>query len=862
MRWQFHYLVIPVLVSALLLFVVATYAWRRRSTPGAGWFAAGMFCIACWSLFYALEMSSAELTAKLGFARIQTLCFFPLSVCWLAFALQYAGLGNGLTRRRLALLFVVPVLTMLAAVTNVGGLYWKSVTLVANPSFPFLKTVTGPANWIQSTYDYTLILIGLLLVLWKLFTSAQVYWGQAAALFVGILLPFLADIAGTFGLNPVPYLNLTPFAFSVTGLVLSLGMFRYGLLNIVPMAHDAIIQGLSDGVIVLEVQGRIVALNPAAERITGQAAEAVFGKRLTQVLPELGATATGAGILAAPQQELRVGSGPEQRIYEIRVSPLYDRRHQLTGGVVLLHDVTDHWAREEELRQAKEVAEAANRTKSAFLANMSHELRTPLNAIIGYSEMLRDEAEEIGQDEFIPDLQKIQTAGKHLLALINDILDLSKIEAGKMELYVESFELTGVVHDVVNTVQPLVQKNSNTLQVEMAGDLGTMHSDLTRVRQVVFNLLSNACKFTDHGTVTLAVKREAVSGQDWVVIQVMDTGIGMTPEQIDRLFREFTQADVSTTRKYGGTGLGLAISQRLCQMMGGNVTVDSVPGQGSTFTLRLPAQVHTGGDEPSSPLRAEVPVVPGDAPLVLVVDDDPTVHDLMQRYLSKEGYRVVCAASGQEGLHLAQKLRPDAITLDVMMPSMDGWAVLTALKADPDLAPIPVVMLTIVDNKNLGFALGAADYLTKPIDRVRLASVLRRYRSDRSRQPALVVDDDPTARQMLRQMLERDGLSVVEAENGWVGLQRVADSHPQLVLLDLMMPEMDGFGFLSELRRRQEGRNLPVIVLTAKDLTNEDRQRLQGSVERVLQKGACSLETLLQEVHDLMAVHVRPPGAA
>jgi GAF domain-containing protein/DNA-binding response OmpR family regulator/anti-sigma regulatory factor (Ser/Thr protein kinase) len=496
--------------------------------------------------------------------------------------------------------------------------------------------------------------------------------------------------------------------------------------------------------------------------------------------------------------------------------------------------------------------ELADRHKSEFLANMSHELRTPLNAIIGYSEMLQEDAADLGAEQFTDDLKRINAAGKHLLELINAVLDLSKIEAGKMELYLESFDVAGLVRDIAAVIQPLAAKNGNRLEVHCPEGTGTMRADLTKVRQALFNLLSNACKFTDRGTVTLAVSRETGDGPDSLVFRVSDTGIGMTAEQLARLFEAFSQADAATTRKYGGTGLGLALSRRLCRMMGGDVTVDSEAGRGSTFTIRLPAQVAEAVQEPVAP-AGPADRVPTGIGTVLVIDDEVAVRDLMQRFLTKEGFRVVTAHGGEEGVRLAREVRPDAITLDVMMPGMDGWAVLSVLKADPAVADIPVIMLTIVDDRNLGYALGASDYLTKPIDRERLVTVLTQYRRD---QPVLVVDDDAALRQLLRRMLEPEGYTVVEAENGRVALELLRDMTPSVILLDLMMPEMDGFEFVAEFRRHEAGRAIPIVVVTARDLSREDRERLNGHVERILQKGTHDRERLLAEVRELVAASV------
>jgi CheY-like chemotaxis protein/anti-sigma regulatory factor (Ser/Thr protein kinase) len=377
--------------------------------------------------------------------------------------------------------------------------------------------------------------------------------------------------------------------------------------------------------------------------------------------------------------------------------------------------------------------------------------------------------------------------------------------------------------------------------IDCAPDLGTIHADQTRFRQALLNLASNANKFTENGTVTIAARAQQLDGCERITIAVTDTGIGMTEEQMGRLFQEFSQADASTSRKYGGTGLGLAISRHFCRLMGGDITVESKPGEGSTFTIRLPRIVQSV--EPLMP-RGESearagPIHPiaeeAEEPLILVVDDDATVRELVVRHLERAGFAVVTARGGQEGLRLVRELRPAAVTLDIMMPDLDGWTVLAAIKGDPALADIPVVLMSIVDQKNRGYALGAAEYLVKPVDRAKLVETLRTICGATAGR-ALLVDDDELVRRSVRQALEPLGWNVSEAENGRVAVDSLTAAQPDVIILDLMMPTMDGFEFMEQLRGRPDWQDIPVVVITAKDLTDEDRDRLNGGVERIIQK--------------------------
>ena len=639
----------------------------------------------------------------------------------------------------------------------------------------------------------------------------------------------------------------------------TLGLFRDSLKERDRLAAEAeaqrktiaaAIATISEGFVLYDSEDRIVLFNEQFRDIYPGIADIIkpgttFGQVLEAVisrsLVDLGSQSPQDWIAERKARREHSGGFAEYR-YGGRFVRISERRIQGGGTVAVYSDITELRRQNLELEEAREQSEVANRTKSQFLANMSHELRTPLNAIIGYSEILQEDAADSDQEQLVPDLKKIEGAGRHLLGLINDILDLSKVEAGKMDVFIEEIDISSLLDEVKSIITPLVAKNGNKLELRLADHIGSMRTDRTKVKQCLLNVLSNASKFTQDGKLTVGVERRGTD-RSIVQITISDTGIGMSEEQLGRLFQAFSQADASTTKKFGGTGLGLAITRHFCRLLGGDVTVASQVGEGSTFTIVLPDQA-LQPDQSTAPAEAALELPRANSAdaaeavvTVLVVDDDPAARDLLTTNLGREGYRTVQARGGDEALELARKLHPDAITLDVLMPKKDGWAVLGALKADPDLCDIPVIMVTVAPDRGIGLSLGAAEVMTKPVDRAALTALLRQLLSRDG--PILVVEDDLATRETVRHTIEKMGLTAAEVTNGRLALRWLAENPaPALILLDLMMPEMDGFEFLDTFNSRADWRHVPVVVMTAKHLTMAERGLLSGQGRSVIKKGA------------------------
>ena len=500
-------------------------------------------------------------------------------------------------------------------------------------------------------------------------------------------------------------------------------------------------------------------------------------------------------------------------------------------------------ARTSEMETSRDEARDANAEKTRFFANMSHELRTPLNAILGYGEMLAEDCEDLGYDDLLPDLKKITSAGSHLLSLINNILDISKIEAGRMELYLTSFEIEGMVDTIKDVTGPLAASNDNGFKVNLQDALGSMTQDETKIRQCLTNFLSNGFKFTSNGTVTLDVDTFVEEDIEMIRFAVTDTGEGMSEEGLSKVFREYEQAERSTSAKHGGTGLGLPITKKLAEMMGGDVIVTSELGVGSVFTLYVPRECPQDYDEVEG--GNSIDNLTEEEKIVVLIDDDVAMHDLIRRTLSKIGLKLVGAVDSEKGMQIVREMKPKLLLLDVLMPGRDGWSILKECKSDPELKDMPVVMVSQLSQDVLSQSLGADDYLTKPINRdLFLETVSRLIAVADPDGTVLIIDDDADVRDLLSRMLSDAGFKFDTAKDGKEGLEKL-DKNPNLIVLDLEMPRMDGFEFLENyMKEVNETERAPVLVYSGKDLTEVQREMLEKNVAGMVKKDEVSMDEL------------------
>lgn len=623
------------------------------------------------------------------------------------------------------------------------------------------------------------------------------------------------------------------------------------------------------GIALLDGKRQVASMNATFGDMIG--ARSRTDVKVSQISPELakyvdstlgggsGTARNGSDPQSVDELEFEVSVGNQLKAFKYAVFPVTltdnEGRFQRGAGVVL-SDITQQREWEEDLQAARDAAEGANRAKSAFIANMSHELRTPLTAVLGYCELVEEDLRDLGEERVLSDLNKISINAKHLLGLINDVLDLSKIEAQKMDVNSVEFTVSSLLSEVEAATGSLIAKKNNTLELSAGSDF-TMQTDDLKLKQILLNLISNAAKFTENGKITLNVDKQDSAAGPLAVFKVVDSGIGMTPEQVAGLFQRFVQADETTTRKYGGTGLGLALTRALAIMLGGKIEVASEQGKGTTFTLSVPAvfharevdlnEVHGAADHKheQADLRA------GQPGTVLVVDDDPSARDLLTRHLTSEGFSVVTASTGTEALESLQRQKPVAVLLDVMMPGMDGWHVLKSIRENPETEKLPVIMQTVLDDTRIAYALGANSYLKKPVRRADLVEALGSAVSAPKGKHVLIVDDDVEASRRLQVMLKRDGWIVDHATDGAMGLERIKAQAFDLVLVDLVMPGMDGHALVREIRADSSFDKVTIVIMTAQDINTDAVRKLKKSTSGIVQKGSMPLSELVADLRSL-----------
>lgn len=656
---------------------------------------------------------------------------------------------------------------------------------------------------------------------------------------------YFPDIVGRTDVLP-----LHDVGIAIHSLFTSIAVSRYRFLHIeLADVADDMFARMHEGVLILDGMGRIQHANVSAREMLSLGFDELPEQKISKYFSDYPTA------MAFSNYELEK-SRSDESIYSVTQAPsTYGKKE--SGRLVVIRDISEQKKAEKEinkinhdLAQARDDALESSKLKSQFLANMSHELRTPLNAVIGYSEMIEEEAEELQHAQISSDADKINRAGKHLLSLINDILDLSKIEAGKMDVYIEAFSLEDMLQDVIITSQPMLNKNNNEFEYVNGNHIGVIESDQIKVRQILFNLVSNASKFTQDGTVKLYSELSNRDGTTYLELRVADSGIGMNEEQLDKLYSAFTQADASTTRQYGGTGLGMAITRHFVELLNGSIEVTSELDVGTEFMVSLPVKYeeHSHNIMPKVMANTGAIEFSENSITVLVVDDDEPTRELITRYLVGESISVIPARNGTEALNLAAEYMPDLITLDVMMPGKDGWAVLNQLKSDPKLADIPVVMMSMVDNQGLGYALGAAEYLVKPVIRKSLVEVVKRTLEKSQNKQVMIIEDDIDMANLMIALLEDAQYEVWHTSSGNDALVQLENSRPSMIVLDLIMPEMNGFEFLRTLRSKEEFSDIPVIVLSAEELSEEMEQELNSVAAEVICKSVITPMRLVSDI--------------
>ena len=840
---------LPIAYTALLfittgvLVAFALYAWQRRATAGAVPFLWLALTIAEWTLTYALEVAMS-MPEMVFWAKLQYLGICGTPLAWLIFTLHYTGKSFWLTRRNLAVLALLPVLTLMVVFTNEAhGLLWSQIAVASTGRFEALDVRHGPWFWVYWSYACLLIVAGSIILIRMIVTTRNLYRRQAAALLLAAAAPWIGNALYVFRLNPLHPFDLTPLAFAVTALAAGWSLFRFRLLDLVPVAHGAIVAGMRDGIVVLDVRSRVIDLNPSAERIFHRSIATALGQPIEQFLADYPDLLEFCRSTSESRREITRSEGETQRSYEVQIVPLLNQREQLRGGLVIFHDITERKQAEATLQAAKETAERATQAKSEFLASMSHEIRTPMNGVIGISRLLQETNLDAEQREFV---HLIQSSGNALLTVINDILDFSKIEAGKLDIEMAPFHLQVCLEEAFD----LVAVKAAEKHLDLAYDIDphvpiTLVGAYGRLCQILVNLLSNAIKFTDSGEVVVSVTAHNLSESRYEVqFAVRDTGTGIPEDRLDRLFLSFSQLDTVSRRSQNGSGLGLAISKRLAELMGGSIWVASKLGAGSTFFFTIQAEV--------APNQARI-YLPNPQPQLagkrlLIVDDNLHRRHMLSRQAQAWGLVTRDTASGDEALGWLRHGDPiDAAVLHVHASDGGGLALAAKIRQFRGPDALPVVLLTSPgrhDGRNQAATAIVQATLATPLKLSQLHAVLLRLFEEQSLQhmqptaPSSVVlpkeaaeplrillaEDDRVNQKLAHYILQNLGYDPEIVSTGLEAIQALERGRYDILLLDVQMPEMDGLAVARYVCQRWPRDHRPYMIAVTANAMRGDRE--------------------------------------